>query len=114
MKVVKVNSPLSDDELRKLRVGTAVLISGIIYSARDAAHRRLTDSMDKGEELPLELKEQTIYYMGPSPARPGRVIGAAGPTTSARMDGYTTKMLAMGVKAFIGKGDRSSEVIKVY
>ena len=110
MRVVRVSSPFSDDELKSFSAGTAVLVSGVIYSARDAAHKRLVESMDKGEKLPLELKGQTIYYMGPSPARPGRVIGAAGPTTSARMDGYTQKMLAAGVKAFIGKGDRSPEV----
>lgn len=110
MRVVKVSSPFSDEELKKLTAGTPALVSGVIYSARDAAHRRLTDSMDKDEELPLKLNGQTIYYMGPSPARPGRVIGAAGPTTSARMDGYTPKMLAAGVKAFIGKGGRSREV----
>jgi len=110
MRVIKISSPLSDDEIKNLNVGTAVLISGVIYSARDAAHKRLTESMDRDKELPLELKGQTLYYMGPSPARPGKVIGAAGPTTSARMDGYTPKMLKAGVKVFIGKGDRSPEV----
>ena len=110
MEAVKVTSPFSDEGIERLTAGTQILISGIIYSARDAAHRRLTGAMNKGEGLPLELKGQTIYYMGPSPARPGRVIGAAGPTTSTRMDGYTPKMLEAGVKAFIGKGDRSYEV----
>ncbi len=110
MKAIRVTSPLSDNELKELTAGTSVLISGVIYSARDAAHKRLTELIDKGEKLPLKLKGQTIYYMGPSPARPGRIIGAAGPTTSARMDSYTPKMLAAGVKAFIGKGGRSPEV----
>ena len=110
MKVIKLDSPFSDKDIKKLAVGTLVLVSGVIYSARDAAHKRLTESMEKSEKLPLELKGQTIYYMGPSPARPGMVIGAAGPTTSARMDGYTPRMLEAGVEVFIGKGDRSPDV----
>jgi len=110
MEILRVISPFSSETIEKLKAGTAVLVSGIIYTARDAAHKRLVETMAKGEQLPMELKGQTIYYMGPSPARPGRVIGAAGPTTSARMDSYTSEMLKAGVKAFIGKGDRSPEV----
>jgi len=87
-----------------------VLISGVIYTARDAAHRRLIEALDNGERLPFPIKGQTIYYTGPSPARPGRVIGSAGPTTSGRMDMYTPRLLAAGMRAMIGKGNRSPEV----
>jgi fumarate hydratase subunit beta len=87
-----------------------VTISGVIYTARDAAHHRLIQALERGEELPFELEGQTLYYMGPSPARAGQVIGSAGPTTSSRMDKYTPRLLAAGVKAIIGKGSRSPEV----
>jgi fumarate hydratase subunit beta len=93
-----------------LTVGTSVLISGVIYTARDAAHQRIVQALDNKEKPPFELKGQTIYYTGPSPAPPGRVIGAVGPTTSQRMDAYTPRLLAAGVRAFIGKGSRSDEV----
>jgi fumarate hydratase subunit beta len=96
--------------VRELKVGTPVLISGVIYTARDAAHRRLIEALDNGERLPFPIKGQTIYYTGPSPARPGRVIGSAGPTTSGRMDMYTPRLLAAGMRAMIGKGNRSPEV----
>lgn len=86
------------------------MISGIIYVGRDAAHKRLIEALDKGSELPFDIRGQTVYYMGPSPARPGEVIGSAGPTTSTRMDVYTPRLLAAGLKAMIGKGDRSPEV----
>jgi len=86
------------------------LLSGILYVARDAAHRRIVEALDRGEPLPFDIKGQTIYYTGPSPAPPGRVIGSAGPTTSARMDIYTPRLLAAGLKAMIGKGVRSREV----
>jgi fumarate hydratase subunit beta len=91
-------------------VGTEVLISGVIYTARDAAHQRLIQALEKGEKPPFDLKGQTLYYMGPSPARPGQVIGAAGPTTSRRMDKYTPRLLAAGIRAMMGKGNRSPEV----
>jgi fumarate hydratase subunit beta len=87
-----------------------VLISGVVYVARDAAHKRLIQALDKGEKLPFDIKGQTIYYMGPSPARPGQVIGSAGPTTSSRMDRYTPRLIAAGIKAMIGKGSHSAEV----
>ena len=96
--------------IEKLTVGTKVLLSGVIYTARDAAHQRLIQALDKGEALPFDLKGQTLYYMGPSPARPGQVIGSAGPTTSSRMDIYTPRLIAAGIRAMIGKGSRSSEV----
>jgi len=89
-----------------------VLISGVIYAARDAAHKRMLAALEKGENLPFDVKGQTIYYMGPSPARPGAVIGAAGPTTSGRMDRYTSPLLEVGLKAMLGKGGRSPEVIE--
>lgn len=87
-----------------------MLISGVFYTARDAAHRRLMQAVEKGEKLPFDIKGQTIYYMGPSPARPGKIIGSAGPTTSGRMDRYTPLLIAEGIKAMIGKGGRSIAV----
>jgi len=93
-----------------LTVGTKVLVSGVIYTARDAAHRRLIQALDKGDRLPFDLTGQTIYYMGPSPASPDHIIGSAGPTTSARMDIYTPRLIAAGIRAMIGKGGRSPEV----
>ena len=109
---MNITSPISARIIEELTVGTSVLISGVIYTARDAAHQRLIQALDNGEELPFELKGQTIYYMGPSPAPPGKVIGAAGPTTSRRMDAYTPRLLVAGIKAMIGKGSRSDEVKK--
>ena len=93
-----------------MTAGTKVLVSGIVYTARDAAHQRLIQALKKGDKLPFDLKEQTLYYMGPSPARPGQVIGSAGPTTSSRMDLYTPHLIAAGIRAMIGKGSRSPEV----
>lgn len=91
-------------------MGTRVLISGVIYTARDAAHRRVSQALDAGDKLPFDLKGQTLYYMGPSPAKPGQVIGSAGPTTSGRMDIYTPRLIASGIRAMIGKGSRSPAV----
>lgn len=105
-----ITSPLDDKIVEKLTVGTPVLITGVVYTARDAAHQRLVQALDRGETLPFDLKGQTLYYMGPSPAPPGRVIGSAGPTTSGRMDRYTPRLLEAGVRAMIGKGGRSIEV----
>jgi len=107
---LNITSPISAQVIEELTAGTSVLISGVIYTARDAAHQRLVRALDNGEKPPFELEGQTLYYMGPSPAPPGKVIGAAGPTTSRRMDAYTPRLLAAGVKAMIGKGSRSAEV----
>lgn len=107
---IKITSPVEAEVIAKLRVGTRVLISGVLYSARDAAHKRLVQALDRGEQLPFDLEGQTLYYMGPSPARPGRVIGSAGPTTSGRMDIYTPPLIAAGLRVMIGKGSRSPEV----
>ena len=110
-KTVKLTPPLTDKDVLDLEIGDHVFISGVLYSARDAAHRRLLDLLEAGQPLPMELKGQIIYYVGPSPARPGRVIGAAGPTTSYRMDSYTPTLIRLGLKAMIGKGKRSPEVL---
>ena len=107
----RFTTPLTADDVSKLRAGDKVFISGVIYTARDAAHKRLVDLIDAGKELPLDLAGQVIYYAGPSPAPPGRAIGAAGPTTSYRMDPYAPILIERGLKAMIGKGKRSQEVI---
>ena len=105
-----ITSPIDEQTVESLHAGDQVLISGVIYVGRDAAHKRLVETLDKGEKLPFDVKGQTIYYMGPSPTKPGHVIGSAGPTTSGRMDAYTPRMLEAGLKAMIGKGLRSPEV----
>jgi len=107
---MKIQTPLTDDVVASLRAGQKVLISGTIYVARDAAHKRIVEAMDAGSPLPLELQGQIIYYMGPAPAKPGQAIGSAGPTTSYRMDPYTPRLLAAGLKGMIGKGNRSQVV----
>jgi fumarate hydratase subunit beta len=106
----KITSPISPEVIENLRAGDQLLISGVIYVGRDAAHKRMVEALDKGEKLPFDIKGQTIYYMGPSPTKPGHVIGSAGPTTSGRMDAYTPRLLAAGLKAMIGKGSRSDKV----
>ncbi len=106
----KITLPLTEEVIKSLNAGDTLLLSGTLYVARDAAHKRLVESLDRGEALPFDIKSQTIYYMGPTPAPPGRVIGAAGPTTSKRMDPYTPRLLAAGLKGMIGKGVRSQEV----
>ncbi len=108
----KINVPLSDQTIDSLKAGDYVYLSGTIYTARDAAHKRMYESMKCGEELPIILKGNVLYYLGPSPAREGQVIGSAGPTTSSRMDKYTPDMLDMGLKGMVGKGKRSPEVIE--
>ena len=108
---VKLHTPLTQEKISRLKAGDSVLLSGVIYSARDAAHKRLIDLLDNGRELPLNIKGQTIYYVGPSPAKPGMVIGSAGPTTSYRMDAYAPRLLDLGLKGMIGKGARNDEVI---
>lgn len=105
-----ITLPLDPQVIEELRAGDLVTLTGVIYTARDAAHHRLIEAMDCGEELPFDIRSQTIYYMGPTPSKPGQVIGAAGPTTSGRMDIYTPRLLAAGLKGMIGKGSRSSEV----
>jgi len=107
-KIIKL--PLTEKILESLRAGDSLLLSGVLYVARDAAHKRMGEALDRGEPLPFDIKGQTVYYMGPSPARPGKVTGSAGPTTSARMDAYTPRLLAAGLKGMIGKGVRSREV----
>ncbi len=106
----KVMLPLTEETLKDLRAGDDVLLTGVIYVGRDAAHKRMTEALDRGETLPFDIKGQTIYFMGPSPARPGRPIGSAGPTTSGRMDGYSPRLMAEGLKGMIGKGMRSPAV----
>lgn len=110
MKNLKV--PLSDSDIADLKAGEQILLSGTIYTARDAAHRRMVEALDRGAPLPLDIKGQVIYYVGPTPAKPGQVIGSAGPTTSSRMDVYTPRLLNEGLKGMIGKGKRSAEVVE--
>ncbi len=108
--VKKVRLPLTDETLSELKTGDQVLLTGVLYVARDAAHKRMIEALDQGQPLPFDIKGQTIYYMGPSPAKPGRVIGSAGPTTSGRMDVYSPRLIAEGLKGMIGKGMRSPAV----
>lgn len=112
MSGMKVSLPLTEQMIHDLRCGDQLLLSGFLYTARDAAHKRLVESLSKNGKLPVELKGQAIYYAGPTPAPPGRVIGSAGPTTSQRMDSMTIPLLEYGVKGLIGKGSRSEEVKK--
>ena len=110
MKTLHIKSPLDEETIEKLKSGDQVLITGVIYAARDTAHKRIIDTLDKGESLPFDIRGQTIYYMGPSPAKPGKPIGSAGPTTSGRMDAYSPRLMAEGLKGMIGKGMRSQAV----
>ena len=107
---VKLSTPLTKDKIKDLKAGDFVYITGTIYTARDAAHKRMFEAVGNGESLPLDLKDEVIYYMGPSPAREGRVIGSAGPTTDSSMDKYAPTFLDMGQSAMIGKGKRSDAV----
>jgi len=106
----KVMLPLTDEVLKDLKTGDNLLLTGVIYTARDAVHKRMVEALDRGNPLPFNIKGATIYYMGPTPARPGRIIGSAGPTTSGRMDAYAPRLIAAGLKGMIGKGSRSSSV----
>jgi len=110
MATLNIESPLDEETVKSLKAGDQVFITGVIYTARDAAHKRLIEALDKGERLPLDLTNQIVYYMGPSPARPGQAIGSAGPTTSGRMDSYAPRLMAAGLKGMIGKGNRSQAV----
>ncbi len=109
-KIIKLSPPLIDDVIAGLKAGDRVVISGVIYTARDMAHKNMVEGLKKGEPMPFDLKGQVLYYTGPTPAPPGRPIGSAGPTTSYRMDKYTPDLLAQGLKAMIGKGPRGAEV----
>ena len=106
-----INAPFGEETSKELKAGDYVYITGTIYTARDAAHKRMSEAIAKGESLPLDMKNNVIYYMGPSPAREGRPIGSAGPTTASRMDKYAPDLLDMGMVGMIGKGKRSKEVI---
>lgn len=106
-----ITTPITAETTKDLKAGDYVYITGTIYVARDAAHKRMIEALDRGEQLPIDIKDATIYYMGPSPAREGRPIGSAGPTTASRMDKYAPTLLDLGQKAMIGKGKRTKEVI---
>lgn len=108
---IRIRAPLSNEDVERLKIGDRVLINGLIYTGRDAAHKRLVDLIDRGEELPFDPRGQIIYYVGPTPARPGKPIGSAGPTSSYRMDPYSPQLMERGLKGMIGKGMRSPEVI---
>lgn len=108
--VKHLKTPLNGKEIANLKTGEQISLSGVIYTARDAAHRRMIEAVEKGEALPIDIRGQVIYYVGPTPAKPGQVIGSAGPTTSSRMDAYTPRLLEAGLKGMIGKGKRSPEV----
>jgi len=112
MNVIKLTTPLSKDRVKDLKAGDEVLLSGVILTARDAAHKRLVEMIARGKPVPLNLKDAVIYYAGPTPPRPGRPIGSCGPTTSSRMDEFTPALLALGLTGMIGKGDRSPDVIR--
>jgi fumarate hydratase subunit beta len=108
--VKKVTLPLTDEVLKDLKAGDNLLLTGVIYAARDAAHKRMVEALDQGKTLPFDIRGATVYYTGPTPTRPGRVIGSAGPTTSGRMDTYAPRLIAEGLKGMIGKGARSKAV----
>ncbi len=110
MEIKKIQTPLDDSTIEKLRAGEKIFLSGFIFTARDAAHKKFFEALDKGENLPFDLRNQIIYYCGPSPAPPGRVIGSCGPTTSGRMDAYAPRLISLGLKGMIGKGKRSDAV----
>jgi fumarate hydratase subunit beta len=110
-KDIRITAPLSREQALELKAGDSVLISGVIYTARDAAHKRMVETLDQGGELPFDVRDAIVYYVGPSPARPGNVIGSAGPTTSGRMDAYAPRLLDLGLRGMIGKGARNQGVI---
>lgn len=108
----RITTPLTEEKVKELKAGDTVLLSGVIYTGRDAAHKRLVELLDKGQSLPIDLKDSIIYYVGPTPAKEGQPIGSAGPTTSYRMDDYTPALLEQGLKGMIGKGLRNEKVIE--
>ena len=112
MENIRVNLPLDKEQLKTLRAGDTVLLSGVIYTSRDAAHKRLVACLDEGRPLPFDVKNQLIYYVGPAPASPGHAVGSAGPTTSYRMDAYTPQLLKAGLLGMMGKGKRNDKVIE--
>ena len=109
---MRLTTPIANKDIEKLKIGDRVLLNGVIYTARDAAHKKLAELLDKGEELPIDFRGQIIYYVGPTPARPGEIIGSCGPTTSYRMDPYTPALIAKGLKGMIGKGPRGAQTIE--
>ena len=109
--IKKITSPLTDEVTESLRAGDQVEITGVLYTARDAAHKRLVDLLDEGKELPFDVKGAVIYYVGPSPTKPGAVVGSAGPTTSYRMDAYAERLMEVGMKGMIGKGKRAKDIV---
>jgi len=108
---ISITSPISREQARALKAGDSCLLSGVIYTARDAAHKRLCELADQGKELPMDIRDAVIYFVGPTPARPGEAIGSAGPTTSYRMDAYSPTLIALGQTGMIGKGKRGPEVV---
>ena len=111
-KEIRITTPLENSAIEKLKAGDKVYITGVVYTGRDAAHKRMYEALSKGEELPFDIKGQIIYYVGTCPAKPGFAVGSAGPTTSGRMDKYAPALLDQGLKGMIGKGQRNSEVIE--
>jgi len=111
-KPIRLTTPLNDEDVERLKMGDRILFSGVLYTGRDAAHKRMVELLDRGGELPFDIRGQVIYYVGPSPPRPGLAIGAAGPTTSYRMDAYSPRLMEQGLKGMIGKGMRSRQVIE--
>lgn len=109
---IRITTPLTEEKVKDLKAGDTVLLSGVIYTGRDAAHKRLVELLEKGEELPIDVKDAVIYYVGPTPAKEGMAIGSAGPTTSYRMDAYTPALLEKGLRGMIGKGLRNDEVVQ--
>jgi fumarate hydratase subunit beta len=108
--IIKLESPVTEQVIRRLKAGDDVVISGTVYTARDMAHQRLCNLIEQGSQLPIDINGAIIYFAGPTPARPGKVIGSAGPTTSSRMDAFSPKLMAKGLRVMIGKGYRSNEV----
>ena len=109
---IRIKAPLAESDVKKLKAGDRVLVSGVVYTARDAAHKRLVEALEAGQKLPFDLEGQIIYYVGPCPAKPGQALGSCGPTTSGRMDPYTPTLIARGLRGMIGKGSRVPAVVE--